>query len=36
VKHVVFDLKPKPTTHEDEMALHEHESLNAVAHGVGA
>jgi arylsulfatase A-like enzyme/uncharacterized membrane protein len=36
VKSVVFDLKPKPTTHEDEMALHEHESLHAVAHGVGA
>jgi len=36
VKRVVFDLKPKPTTHDDEQALHEHESLHAVAHGVGA
>ena len=36
VKKVVFDLKPKPTTSDDEMALHEHESLHAVAHGVGA
>jgi arylsulfatase A-like enzyme/uncharacterized membrane protein len=36
VKKVVFDLKPKPTTHEEEHALHEHESLHAVAHGVGA
>ena len=36
VKKVVFDLKPKPTTQDDEMALHEHESLHAVAHGVGA
>ena len=35
VKKVVFDLKP-PTTHEDEQALHEHESIHAVAHGVGA
>ncbi len=34
VKHVVFDLKP--AAHEDERALHEHASLNAVAHGVGA
>ncbi len=36
VKEVVFDLKPKPTTHDDDVALHEHESLHAVAHGVGA
>ena len=36
VKKVVFDLKPKPTTHDDEKALHEHESIHAVAHGVGA
>ena len=36
VKKVVFDLKPKPTTHEDEQALHEHEAIHAVAHGVGA
>jgi arylsulfatase len=34
VKHVVIDLKP--TAHEDERALHEHASLNAIAHGVGA
>jgi arylsulfatase A-like enzyme/uncharacterized membrane protein len=34
VKHVVFDLKP--AGHEDEQALHQHASLNAVAHGVGA
>jgi arylsulfatase A-like enzyme/uncharacterized membrane protein len=34
VKHVVFDLKP--TAHEDVRALHEHASLNAIAHGVGA
>ena len=36
VKKVVFDLKPKSTTHDDEQALHEHESIHAVAHGVGA
>ena len=36
VKKVVFDLKPKSTTSEDEQALHEHESIHAVAHGVGA
>jgi arylsulfatase len=36
VEKVVFDLKPKPTTHDEEQALHEHESLHAVAHGVGA
>jgi len=36
VKKVVFDLKPKVTTPEDEQALHEHESIHAVAHGVGA
>jgi arylsulfatase len=36
VKTVVFDLKPKPTTQDEENALHEHESLHAVAHGVGA
>ena len=34
VKNVVFDLKPG--THEDQKALHEHESIHAVAHGVGA
>ena len=32
VKRVVFDLKPG--THEDEQALHEHASRQAVAHGV--
>ena len=36
VKKVVFDLKPKPTTSDDEVALHEHESIHAVTHGVGA
>jgi arylsulfatase len=36
VKKVVFDLKPKSTTSEEEQALHEHESIHAVAHGVGA
>jgi hypothetical protein len=36
VKKVVFDLKPKVMSHDDEQALHEHESLHAVAHGVGA
>jgi arylsulfatase len=36
VKKVVFDLKPKPTIHDDEAALHEHESVHAVAHGIGA
>jgi hypothetical protein len=35
VKNVVFDLKPA-LAHEDEHALHEHASLNAVAHGVAA
>jgi arylsulfatase A-like enzyme/uncharacterized membrane protein len=34
VKQVVFDLKP--AIHEDEQALHQHASLNAVAHGVSA
>ena len=34
VKKVVFDLKPG--THEDNQALHEQESIHAVAHGVGA
>ena len=34
VKKVVFDLKPG--THDDAQALHEHESIHAVAHGVGA
>ncbi|MGZ4363921.1 MAG: sulfatase-like hydrolase/transferase, partial [Gaiellaceae bacterium] len=35
VKKVVFDLKP-PSSHEDDQALHEHESIHAVAHGVSA
>ena len=35
VKQVVFDLKPS-TSHDDDKALHEHESIHAVAHGVGA
>jgi arylsulfatase A-like enzyme/uncharacterized membrane protein len=35
VKEVVFDLKPA-TTHEHDKALHEHESIHAVAHGVSA
>ena len=35
VKKVVFDLKPA-TTPDDEQALHEHESIHAVAHGVSA
>lgn len=34
VKQVVFDLKP--AVHNDEHALHEHASLNAVAAGVAA
>jgi arylsulfatase len=32
VKRVVFDLKP--TSHDDASALHEHASIQAVAHGV--
>jgi hypothetical protein len=35
LKTVVFDLKPADT-HGDEQALHEHESIHAVAHGVSA
>jgi arylsulfatase len=35
VKKVVFDLKP-PSSHEDDQALHEHASIHAVAHGIGA
>jgi arylsulfatase len=34
VKNVVFDLKP--AGHEDEKALHEHASHQAVAHGISA
>jgi arylsulfatase A-like enzyme/uncharacterized membrane protein len=34
VTQVVFDLKP--AVHEDEQTLHQHASLNAVAHGVSA
>jgi arylsulfatase len=33
VKNVVFDLKPA-TTHEDEKALHEHQTKVAVAQGI--
>jgi arylsulfatase A-like enzyme/uncharacterized membrane protein len=35
VKNVVIDLKPA-TTYDDAKALHEHESIHAVAHGVSA
>ena len=35
VRQVIFDLKPV-AVHDDERALHQHASLNAVAHGVGA
>ncbi|MGZ6725700.1 MAG: hypothetical protein ACXVHK_32740, partial [Solirubrobacteraceae bacterium] len=34
VKQVVFDLKP--AIQADEQQLHQHASLNAVAHGVSA
>jgi hypothetical protein len=34
VKQVVFDLKP--TRRDNEQALHEHASLNAVGYGAGA
>ena len=34
VKQVVFDLKP--AGHEDAKALHHHEAIHAVAHGVSA
>jgi len=34
VRRVVFDLKPVGL--DDEVALHQHASLNAVAHGAGA
>jgi hypothetical protein len=34
VNGIVFDLKPKPTTHEDDKALHEHHSQQAVAAGI--
>ena len=34
VKKVVFDLTP--SSHDDDKALHEHESIHAVAHGVSA
>jgi len=34
VKNVVFDLQPKPTTHEDDKALHEHQTTVAVAAGI--
>ena len=35
VKKVVFDLKPA-TSHDHDKALHEHESIHAVAHGISA
>jgi arylsulfatase len=34
VKNVVFDLKPKPTTHDEEKALHEHRTKVEVAQGI--
>jgi arylsulfatase len=34
VRDVVFDLQPKPTTHEDDKALHEHQTTVAVAAGI--
>jgi len=34
VRNVVFDLAPLPTTHEDEKALHEHHSRQAVTAGI--
>ena len=34
VKQVVFDLEP--AGHEDAKALHHHEAVHAVAHGVSA
>ena len=34
IKNVVFDLRP--AAHEDEKALHEHHSKEAVAAGVAA
>jgi hypothetical protein len=30
VKDVVFDLQPKPTTHEDDKALHEHQTTGTM------
>jgi arylsulfatase A-like enzyme len=35
VKEVVFDLKPA-ISHDHDKALHEHESIHAVAHGISA
>jgi arylsulfatase len=34
VKQVVFDLAPKPISHEDEKALHQHHSQQTVAAGI--
>ena len=34
IKKVVFDLKP--TSHDHDKALHEQESIHAVAHGISA
>ncbi len=33
VKNVVFDLNPKPLTHDEEIALHKHASEQAVGQG---
>ena len=33
-RNVVFDLMPMPMTHEDEKALHEHHSRQAVTAGI--
>ena len=35
VKKVVFDLKPA-TSHDHDKALHQHDSIHAVAHGISA
>jgi arylsulfatase A-like enzyme/uncharacterized membrane protein len=34
VNSVIFDLKPQPTTHDEERALHEHHSQQAVTAGI--
>jgi hypothetical protein len=34
VKQVVFDLAPRPISHEDEQALHGHHSQQTVAAGI--
>ena len=36
-RSIVVSAKPKPAaSHDDDEALHEHESIHAVAHGVSA